>query len=215
MGTYLEITLVAGPLEASYGSTVTLNVYVKNVWTSDILYATVTANTNGIKIVNLPNYRINAGQTLMWPVTFTMPNKSIVMRVGAYYWGGDEEWHEDDYKLISISLTGEEPPSPEIDGVIENLRVYAEGTAPVYPPMNVYPGKRVSIKFDAHSKYGSFPFGLFFDATVILKKPISGNQERYDRSETGPYSKCTLDHFDFSNDWVADEKGTYYAIVIL
>ncbi|GAI90490.1 unnamed protein product, partial [marine sediment metagenome] len=122
---------------------------------------------------------------------------------------------EDEYGPVIVRLGGE-PPSPEIAGVIESLKVYAEGTAPVPPPLlNVAPGKKVSIKFDAHSGYGSFPFGLWFDATVILKKPISGNQERYDKSQTGPYSKCTLDHFDFKNDWTADEKGTYYATVIL
>jgi len=215
MGAYLEITSITGPSEANYGDTVTLNVYVKNVWTGDIMYATVTANSDGIKILDLPNYRINAGQTIMWPVTFTMPNESIVLAIGAFYWGTGEEWVEADHKYISISLVGEEPP-PEIDGVIEGLKVYAEGTAPVTPPLlNVTPGKKVSIKFDAHSGYGSFPFGLWFDAYAILKKPVSGSQSRYDRSETGPYSKCTLDHFDFSYDWTADEKGTYYADIIL
>jgi len=214
MGNYLQITLVTGPSEASYGSSVTLTAYVKNVWTQDILYADATARIDNIEVVP-PYGRINVHDTRFFPITFTMPNKSVIATVFAMYWGTDNQWHEDDRKQFSIKLAGETPP-PGVSASIENLKVYAEGTAEVYPPLlDVYPGKKVSIKFDAHSGYGSLPYGLWFDASVIIKKPVSGDQERYDKSETGPYSTCTLDHFDFSKDWVADEQGTYYATVIL
>jgi hypothetical protein len=214
MGAYLEITLVTGPSEASYGSSVTLTAYVKNVWTQDILYADATARIDNIEVVP-PYGRINVHDTRFFPITFTMPNKSVIVTVFAMYWGTDNQWHEDDRKQFSIKLAGETPP-PGISASIESLKVYAEGTAPVYPPLlNVIPGKKVSIKFDAHSNYGSLPFGLWFDAYAILKKPVSGSESRYDKSETGPYSMCTLDHFDFKEDWVADEKGTYYADIIL
>jgi len=213
MGQYLEITYVRGPTEAEYGSTVSILVDVKNKWTQGLTCA-VTAAVDGIE-VQAGSHTLNPGVTTLYPVTFIMPNKSVTAHIGAYFWGTDSNWHEDDDDFYDVSLIGEEPPE-EISALIESLKVYAEGIAPITPPLNnITPGTGLSIKFDAHSGYGSYPQGLWFDASVILKKPETGNQERYDKSETGPYSKCTLDHFDFKDDWVADEKGTYYATIIL
>lgn len=216
MGQYLEIPLIVYPTTgmAAEGETVAFTVIVENVSTMT-LKAAVTARVDGVELQGDQRWiDKNGGQAsfLMW---FTMPNHSVTVEVWAFFLATSGEWIEDASDSFVITLEGEEPP-PEVSASIESLKVYSEGTAPISPPLlDVTPGKKLSVKFDAHSAYGSLPFGLWFDADVILEKPVTGSQARHDTSQTGPYSKCTLDHFDFKNDWVADEKGTYYATIIL
>ena len=125
--TYLEITTITGPSEASYGDIVTLNVYMKNVWTSDIMYAVATARIDDIEVVP-PDDRINAGETRVWPIVFTMPNKSVIATVFAMYWGADDEWHEDDRKAVSIALKA----VPPVGWVLLDSRTVT--VSPVAPP---------------------------------------------------------------------------------
>jgi len=220
MPNYLRIDSIAAyPDVADPGDFIALSIQVTNI-SSQGVYGNVHGGYDGVEIPRGPDFVVEAGATRMFYRSFYMPNKSVTGTITVSYMfdagGGAVGYWGDDTKEFQVALYGEEPPPPEISAAIENLKVYAEGTAPVNPPLNsVTPGKKLSIKFDAHSLYGSLPFGLWFDASVLLKKPATGNQERYDRSETGPYSRCTLDHFDFNKDWVADEKGTYYATVIL
>ena len=220
MPSYLRIDgITAYPDPAEEGDWIALSIQVTNI-SSQGVYGNVHGSYNGIPIPRGGDYIVEAGATRMFYRSFYMPGASVTGTIAVAYrydaGGGAIGYWTDDTEEFTVTLAGGEPPPSDIDGVIESLKVYSTGIAPRSPPLTaVEPGSRLSIKFDAHSGYGSFPSGLYFDATVILDKPESGNQSRYDKSETGPYSKCTLDHFDFKNDWVADEKGVYYATIIL
>ena len=216
MGNYLEIVSVNAPSEALVGETVNVNIFAYNK-TPNRIFAIVTADCNGTGFATSSHW-VEPGAQRAFGFSFVMPKGDVTIWCWVWRWdfntGAWSTAPEDAYGPVVVRLGGEAPP-PTISGAIESVRVKGEGTAWTTAPLTVGAGKKVSIRFDAHSGYGSYPFGLWFDASVILKKPISGDQERYDKSETGPYSKCTLDHFDFEEDWVADEKGTYYATVIL
>lgn len=221
MGTYTDISYIDAPSQAAQGQKVAIKVNVRNKHTGG-LYAAVTAAFDGAQPIHLASRPASiaipaGGLYIFYLDDFVMPNRSLVGEIASWYWGTDSKWHKDDVKTQSISLT---VAPPTISASIESLRVYAEGTAPTTPPITVEAGKKLSIRFDAHSGYGSLPSGLYFDASVILKKPSGALEERYDSQATGPYSKCTLSRFIFgegglSAGWTADEKGTYYATVIL
>jgi hypothetical protein len=224
MGAYLQITSVTGPAQASSGSSVTLNVYVKNVWTSDIAYVDVTAASDGIKFASLPIQRVNAGQTGVWTFTFTMPSSSVTFAIGAYYWGTDNAWHSDDTKYIIVKLSGEAPP-PNYAGRIENIKVNGVGI-----PTTLDYGKNFRVEFDG---YNDSTTNVQLWASMRIYRP-DGSQAYYGQdAESYPYtnpgghhsfefpmevpyqSPCSVDSY---GDWKADielrvgsSSGTFLA----
>jgi hypothetical protein len=102
--TYLEIVKVEAPSEASYGTTVTINIYVKNKWTSRI-FATVTGAYDTTPVTGDSHY-IEPGAQRIFSLSFTMPNKSINLWIWAWYWTatGWSTSPDDEYGPVKIAL---------------------------------------------------------------------------------------------------------------
>ena len=102
--TYLEIVKVEAPSEASYGDTVSINIYVKNKWTARI-FAIVTGAYDTAEVTSTSHY-IDAGAQRVFGLSFTMPNKSVTLWVWAWYWT-DAGWStspDDEYGPVKIAL---------------------------------------------------------------------------------------------------------------
>jgi hypothetical protein len=222
MGNYLQITNIDFPAEAEEGTTVNVVVEITNVSDINISYVHATL------LDNIPQQTggdqvLYSGSKGYWVFSFVMPACDVDFWILARFWSTDGAWHTDDSQQETVVLTdGEEPPEPpeDIAGDIESIRVKSEGKAWALAPQTVEAGKAISIKFNAHSKYGSFPYGLYFDASVRLRKPSGSTEERYDAQTTGPYDYCSLSAFIFgegglSAGWGADEQGDYHATIIL
>ncbi len=102
--TYLEIVKVEAPSEASYGDTVSINIYVRNNWTYRI-FAIVTGGCDGVELFSTSHY-IDPGRQRIFGFSFTMPNKSVDLLIWAWYWTEDG-WStspDDEYGPVKIGL---------------------------------------------------------------------------------------------------------------
>jgi subtilase family serine protease len=112
-GSYTEIVGITTPSEAAAGDTVSLEVTVKNIWTSPF-YIAVTGRYDGGDIAFNPDYaNVGAGQTYSFTSSFTMPNSDVRLDVWSFYWTGTE-WYQDDHDYVNIALAA--APSPEFRG---------------------------------------------------------------------------------------------------
>jgi len=102
--TYLEIVKVEAPPEASYGTTVTINIYVKNKWTSRI-FTIVTGRYDTAEVTSTSHY-IDPGAQRIFGLSFTMPNKSVDLWIWAWYWTatGWSTSPDDEYGPVKIAL---------------------------------------------------------------------------------------------------------------
>jgi len=103
--TYLEIVKVEAPSDASYGTTVNINIYVKNKWTSRI-FAIVTGAYDTAEVTSTSHY-IEPGAQRVFGLSFTMPNKSVNVWIWAWYWTADG-WctsPDDEYGPVTITLS--------------------------------------------------------------------------------------------------------------
>jgi|GEM_PF-2338839 len=102
--TYLEIVKVEAPSAASYGDTVSINIYVKNKWTTRI-FATVTGAYDTAPVTGDSHY-VEPGAQRIFGLSFTMPNKSINLWIWAWYWTatGWSTSPDDEYGPVKIAL---------------------------------------------------------------------------------------------------------------
>jgi len=103
--TYLEIVKVEAPSAASYGTTVNVNIYVKNKWTSRI-FAIVTGAYDTAQVYST-SHNIDPGKQRMFGLSFTMPNKNVTVWTWAWYWT-DTGWAptpDDEYGPVTIALS--------------------------------------------------------------------------------------------------------------
>ena len=117
MGTILQIVGVITPQSAEQGEQVEVVVRVKNVYSAAVAYVAVTGSYGTTPLpqeVWTPVVTsIEAQQTVDFATVITMPNKSISVNVGAWYYGTDGVFHLNDQKSVNITLGTEEPPNGE------------------------------------------------------------------------------------------------------
>jgi len=212
MREYLEITKITAPAESEAGKSV--GVVIEITSKVPIMYACPY-----VRAGDTPEWQgswrtLYPGSKNYWVFSFVMPNKSVSFNVEAWYQGTDGKLYKNDEKLVNIELTSAEPPSTELAAEIINIRVKDESHAPAKAPQATIQGKKLSVSFEAHNTGAK---NVHFYSEVTLEKP-SGGETKSDRSESGGplgYKTCTIDAFDFSDDWVADEIGTYYVTIVL
>jgi len=106
VGTYTEITEIIAPAEASPGDLVSIEIQVRNLYTSPIYIAT-TGRYDSVDILPTEDYAIvDPGATHSFYFSFTMPNNDIELRVWSFYWTG-AEWYQDDYSYVDFALKEE------------------------------------------------------------------------------------------------------------
>lgn len=102
-GAYSDIISISGPSEVAAGSTVNLDVAVKNIWTS-AYSITITGRYDGVGINPSIDYlTIQPGETLHFYFAFTMPNNDIRVDFWSWFWSANT-WYEDDHDYVSIKL---------------------------------------------------------------------------------------------------------------
>lgn len=209
MGQYLEITQLNLPSQAGYGQTVTGYVYVRNRWNQGITCA-VTAGADGIEI-QAGSQVIGAGDTKGYILSFTMPGRSLLVRAGAWFWGTDSQWHEDDQETGTIALSGGGQETTA-DGEIRNVGIKHSSSGGQYksPPTEIPYGEQVIVRFDGLnlSSDSRYLYGY-----LQLVKPGGASLFAGGDWSNLPYSPGSAHHFYFpgSYSWsnVLDEVGTY------
>ena len=100
-GTYTRIEAIYGPSEAVAGSTVNIEVEVKNLFNGDN-YIYVDGAVDGVYLDFGGYYLVVPGwQVVRFHDSFIMPSKSITLKAVSYYYGGSQ-WNKDDEFSVSI-----------------------------------------------------------------------------------------------------------------
>jgi len=108
-GVYTEITAVEAPASASAGSLVSIQVVIKNKYSSEISIM-VSGNLEYVvspwPAIYFPNSGANvlAGQSYYFDGSFTMPAYAVVIHAYSYYYGSDGKWYVDDERTKSVGL---------------------------------------------------------------------------------------------------------------
>ena len=100
-----DIVKIDAPSSAPADQQIIVDVSVKNISTSD-QYIAVTAAFYSTSIPFQFDYLLVApGQTVVMRGWFTMPGRSVQVKVYSSYWTGSE-WAQDDEATVDISLAG-------------------------------------------------------------------------------------------------------------
>ena len=105
MGQYSDIVEIIAPLSAVAGSTVNVEVRIKNLCSYAInLTATKGRMDGDILRFGSVHRVVSAGQTASWYDSFIMPGDDVLVSVESWYEGSDGIWRSDDYTEKEIGL---------------------------------------------------------------------------------------------------------------
>ncbi|MBA7698435.1 hypothetical protein ES703_107112 [subsurface metagenome] len=103
VGAYTDIIEIIAPASAEYGDLVSIEVRVRNLYTSGIYIAT-SGRYDGVDIFPTEAYAgVEPGATHSFYFSFTMPNNDVRLDVWSFYWTGTE-WYQDDHSYVDIAL---------------------------------------------------------------------------------------------------------------
>lgn len=142
MAQYLSITsLSTSPVTAQQGDQVLVGVYIKNLWTAGI-YIIPLGSVNGAELDFADQYKaVEAGDTVSWAQFFTMPNKTVTVRVGGWYWSEESSWIKNDEKIVTVELSGADPGKIEVTSLVV--------------PGSANPGEAVSISITVRNDFST------------------------------------------------------------
>jgi len=108
-GIYTEIVTIIAPGDAIPGETVSIEVRIKNTYSSTIGIMAGGAMEYGVVPwpgISFPDNVANVGpgETRSFTGWFTMPDANVKIHAYSYYYGGDGSWHFDDEKTKEVSL---------------------------------------------------------------------------------------------------------------
>ena len=108
-GIYTEIVEIAAPSSAVAGELVSVEVKIKNTYSSTIGIMAGGALEYGVTPwpgINFPDSvaNVSPGETHSFTGWFTMPDRDVEIHAYSYYYGGDGYWYFDDEKTKKVSL---------------------------------------------------------------------------------------------------------------
>ena len=105
MGQYSDIVEINVPSSAVPGSTVNVEVRIKNLCSYAINLTATKGRIDGTVLRFGSVHRVvSAGQTASWYDSFTMPDDDVLVSVESWYEGSDGIWRSDDYAEKEIGL---------------------------------------------------------------------------------------------------------------
>ncbi|MFC1991491.1 hypothetical protein ACFLVC_02015 [Chloroflexota bacterium] len=105
MGQYTDIVEIVAPGSAVGGSTVNVEVRIKNLYGYAINATATMGRVDGTVLrFGAVHKVIGAGQIVSWYDSFVMPAKVVTVSVESWYEGTDNIWHSDDRAEKQISL---------------------------------------------------------------------------------------------------------------
>lgn len=123
MAQYAEITEIVAPSNASAGSSVSIQVKIKNKYSTTISIMVGGKLEYGVSpwpSISFPTYWANvaAGATYTFSGSFTMPDyppgKEIIIHAYSCWYGTDAAWHLDDEKTKTVITVVPEPSEPSL-----------------------------------------------------------------------------------------------------
>lgn len=117
MGLYSDIVAIIVPVNAVAGSTVDVEVRIKNLCGYAINLTATKGQANDTLLRFGTVHRVvGAGQIASWYDSFVMPDEEVTMSVESWYEGANGTWQSDDYAEKDVALYS--VPSSEFGSIV-------------------------------------------------------------------------------------------------
>ncbi len=105
MGLYSDIVAIIAPANAVAGSTVDVEVRIKNLCGYAINLTATKGQVNDMILRFGPVHRgVGAGQIASWYDSFVMPDEEVTISVESWYEGTSGTWQSDGYAEKDVEL---------------------------------------------------------------------------------------------------------------
>lgn len=203
IGAYTQIVGIIAPSEAAYGDLVSIEVRVRNLYTTPI-YIAVTGRYDGVDILFSPDYiSVGAGATYSFSSSFTMPNNDVRLHVWSFYWTGTD-WYQEDYSYVDIALGVEAPP--EYQGTLTRMELeYDEAWASI-PAYDIPQGKRGLVHIWGRNDMATTQqMGIQW----VVRDPDGLNIQVYSSWEMWPYTSPGSEHGFLAGRFDINKPGNW------
>lgn len=116
VGTYTEIVDIVAPSSAAAGSTVNVEVKIKNRYSASVHIYCVAVLDSATRFIDWQDAWVSPGITKSFYGSFVMPNKNVTINAYSYYEAVDGYLYFDDSKSKTVTLAA--LPSPEFSGFV-------------------------------------------------------------------------------------------------
>lgn len=203
---FTDLIKVEYPSEAQAGQLVTIQVYIKNLYSAPIYIAPAAIVNDTIPVVfSVTSCVAQPGVTYLFTGTFTMPSENAVITTWSAYWGVDEVWHWEDSITVTVQLAG---VVGELDASIfsKKLKIgYSETEQPI-PRSNVELGQSGLMYVEVRND--SLEDVKLYIAWTISGGPSNEIKETYGDWEVGTTDPGATHRF-IGDRFTFDETGTY------
>lgn len=112
-GTYTEITNIVAPASAPSGSTVNVEVKIKNIWTNTVhIYCVAVADTT-VRFIDWLDAWVGPGQTKSFFGAFIMGGGDVTINARSFYEAANGALYSDDSKSKVVKVAA---LTPEFSG---------------------------------------------------------------------------------------------------
>lgn len=209
MSLYAEITQITAPSEATAGSSVSVQVKIKNKHSSTIGIMVGGALEYGVSPwppISFPANQatVAAGATATFSGLFTMPyyppGKEIVIHAYSYWYGSDYAWHFDDEKTKTVITVA------PLSGTITKKELEYNESRAAIPASGIPKGKRGLVHiWGRNNTSEAQQMGIAW----VLVDSAGVVRESYSKWEDWPYSGAGVTHEFIGGRFDLDKAGTW------
>lgn len=109
-GTYTQIVSIVAPSSAVAGSTVDVEVKIKNLYSASVHIYCVAVLDSESRFIDWVDVWVAPGYTQSFYGSFTMPSKNVTINAYSYYEGVGGVLYSDDSKSKNVALAAVPPP---------------------------------------------------------------------------------------------------------
>ena len=104
-GNYTEIVEIVAPDKAAAGSLVSVEVRIKNTWSTNVHIYCVGVLDSQTRFIDWPDAWVSPGQIQSFYGSFAMPSQNVIINAYSYYEAVDGLIYFDDQKSKAVGLT--------------------------------------------------------------------------------------------------------------
>jgi hypothetical protein len=199
-GTYTEIVEIVAPSSAVAGSTVNVEVKIKNRYSASVHIYCVGVLDSQTRFIDWQDAWVSPGQTQSFYGSFIMPSQSVTLNIYSYYEAVDGYLYSDDSKSKAVSVT------EAVAGKISRKELDYEDRWQAFALYNIPTGTRTRVRITGRNDMTTTQrMGIYW----IVKDPDGIVVEEYSAWEAWPYTGAGAEHEFIGGSFDLNKVGTY------
>ena len=199
-GTYTEIVEIVAPASAVAGSTVNVEVRIKNTWSTNVHIYCVGVLDSQTRFIDWLDAWVSPGQTQSFYGSFTMLSQNVTINAYSYYEGVDGYLYFDDSKSKTVSVT------EAVVGKISREELEYNSSRATIPASNIPKDKSGLVHIWGRNDTSTAQqMGIAW----TLTDPDGVTRETYSTWEAWPYTGAGNEHEFIGGRFSLDKVGTW------